>query len=222
MPRKHFVPYLLGVVAAVVVASCSQPTPEVTQDAMAKPAAGPTLVRGTVTSVSDTQLAIKTPTGDVTVRVAQPFKVYDRVPGDLKDVTDTSFVGVTSVKQPDGTEKATEIHVFPEELRGLGEGSHMMDTTANATPSRMTNGKVASPETSPSRMSNGNVKNTGGSTIAVQYQGGVQNVTVPQDVTVTKLQLSPQKLASGESVVVLAEKSGDGSLTSSKALLAGK
>ncbi len=50
-------------------------------------------------------------------------------------------MGVTSVKQADGTELATEIHIFPEELRGLGEGSYMMNLTAGGDNNRMTNGR---------------------------------------------------------------------------------
>jgi hypothetical protein len=45
------------------------------------------------------------------------------VPGTLQG----SFVGVTSVPQPDGAQRATEIHIFPEELRGTGEGSYLMN-----------------------------------------------------------------------------------------------
>jgi hypothetical protein len=66
--------------------------------------------------------------------MAQPFHVYTRAPSDLSKVTEKSFIGVTTLKQPDGSERATEIHVFPEELRGLGEGSRMMATVPPNTP----------------------------------------------------------------------------------------
>jgi hypothetical protein len=68
------------------------------------------------------------------------------VPGTLQG----SFVGVTSVPQPDGAQRATEIHVFPEELRGTGEGSYLMHQQGGGGDSRMSNGTV--PE---SRMTNG-------------------------------------------------------------------
>jgi len=93
--------------------------------------------------------------------------VYDREPGKLADVKDNSFVGITTVKQPDGSEKATEIHIFPEELRGMGEGSRMM--AQNPAGGRMTNGAVSSSRmtngaATQSRMSNGSVASANGST----------------------------------------------------------
>jgi len=94
--------------------------------ALAAPTAKPTIVRGTVAKVSGKEVDLKTANGEVRVKLSQPFRVYARVPGSLAEVKNSSFVGVTSVKQPDGTERATEIHVFAPELRGMGEGSHMM------------------------------------------------------------------------------------------------
>src|SRR5213075_1177497 len=98
--------------------------------------------------------------------------VYDRSASTLANVKDNTFIGVTTVKQPDGSERATEIHIFPEELRGLGEGSRMMTpATSGGGGNRMTNGNVSA-----SRMSNGTVAGANGSTLAVQFAGGSQNV----------------------------------------------
>ncbi len=178
-------------------------------------------IRGTVERASANELAIKPPTeGDVvTVKLVQPFHLYARVPGDLSHVKDTNFVGVTSVKQPDGTERATAISILPEELRGVGEGSYMMNQPAGATASRMTNGSVSA---SQSRMSNGSVKRTDAQTLTVQYQGGVQKVTVPPDTPVNEFQLSTAKPVAGDRVFLWARKNSDGSLSSSKGILAGK
>ncbi|MFN2638087.1 MAG: hypothetical protein ABR585_13775, partial [Gemmatimonadaceae bacterium] len=54
--------------------------------------------------------------GSVTIPIAAPLTVYSRVPGKLSDVKNNSFVGVTSVAQADGSQRATEIHIFPEQL----------------------------------------------------------------------------------------------------------
>jgi hypothetical protein len=188
-----------------------------------------TLVRGTVASVSASEVVVKNDSGaSVTVTVSGPIQVFSRATGDLSHVSQNSFIGVTTVKQPDGAERATEIHIFPEELRGLGEGSRMMTppagAAANGSPaSRMTNGAVstASPAaaTPASRMSNGNVASTNGSTLVVQYAGGSQNVTVPPTTPVTEIKLVQQPLAAGDKVVVVAKKGTDGSLSSNKALL---
>jgi hypothetical protein len=164
---------------------------------------------------------VKTDTGDVTVKLLQPFHVFDRQPGSAADVKENTFVGVTTVKQPNGVEQATEIHVFPEELRGLGEGSRMMTGTTTTPGSRMTNGSVASP-TSPSRMSNGTVASTNGAALVVRYAGGSQDVTVPANTPVSKLELTTKPLATGDQVVVLTKRGDDGSLGASVALLVAK
>lgn len=171
------------------------------------------MIRGTIASVSPTALAVQSDSGIVTIKVNEPFRVYDRTAGSLSDVKDDTFVGVTSVKQPDGSEQATEIHIFPDALRGLGEGSRMMTPAGGA--NRMTNGSVSS-----SRMSNGTVAGANGSTITVQFEGGSQAIVVPANTPVTEIKQTPKALAAGDVVVVPARRSPDGSLTTSKAILA--
>jgi hypothetical protein len=182
-----------------------------------------------VERASADELAIKPATGsDVTpVKLVQPFHLYARVPGDLSHLKDTNFVGVTSVKQPDGTERASAIGILPEELRGVGEGSYMMKQPAGATPSRMTNGNVSASRmtngtASESRMSNGSVKRTDASTLTVEYQGGVQKITVPADTPVSEYQRTANKPVVGDRVFLLARKASDGSFSSSTGILAGK
>lgn len=181
-------------------------------------------VRGTVASLSASDLVVTTGTGSVSIKMAEPFQVYDREPGTLADVTNNTFVGVTSVKQPDGTEQATEIHIFPDALRGLGEGSRMMtqSATAGGAPagSRMTNGTATTD--GGSRMSNGTVSSTNGTSIVVQYAGGSQSIVVPANTPVTRIAPSSTPLAVGNNVVVLAKKQSDGSLSANAALIASR
>ena len=186
-------------------------------------------ISGTVERVSAGELAIKTRTGSdvMTVKLAEPFHLYARVPGDLSHVKDTSFVGVTSVKQPDGTERASAIGILPEEMRGVGEGSYMMNQPAGATPSRMTNGSASTSRmtngmASPSRMSNGTAERTDATTLTVQYQGGVQTITVPADTPVNEYQLTANKPVVGDRVYILARKASDGSFSASTGVLSGK
>src|SRR4030081_187297 len=102
--------------------------------------AGITPVRGVVASVSGNVLTVNSQTGPVKIQLGSPLKVYKRTRSDLSHVNSESFVGVTSVKQPDGSERATNINIFPEELRGIGEGSYLMnpDPGQSASRSRMT------------------------------------------------------------------------------------
>jgi uncharacterized protein DUF5666 len=204
-------------------ADSNQDSTQLAQSAQSSSPDAPIRLRGTVVSVSANQLVLKSDTGAVTVRLTQPFHFYVRAPSDLSKVKEGSFIGVTTVKQADGSERATEIHVFPEELRGMGEGSRMMAPPSSAGASRMTNGNVSASRmtngtASPSRMSNGSVSSTNRSSLVVQYAGGSQNVTVPPNTPVTELKIATRALAVGDQVTVLATKASDGSLTADKAI----
>jgi hypothetical protein len=211
---------VLAVFACKRSADSNQESAQIAENAQTPNPNAPIMLRGTVVSVSADQLVLQTDSGNVTVRLTQPFHLYTRAPSDLSHVRENSFIGVTTVKQTDGSERAAEIHVFPEELRGVGEGSRMMApsganrmTNGNVSESRMTNGTA-----SQSRMSNGNVSSTNGSSLVVQYAGGSQNVTVPPNTPVTELKLASRELAAGDQVAVLAKKAADGSLTADKAI----
>jgi hypothetical protein len=151
---------------------------------------------------------------------SRPLTTYKQIPSDLSHVTSTSFVGVASTKQANGTELATQIKIFPAELRGAGEGSSMMDAAPGAmTHSRMTNGSVSRPAISHSRMTNGTVQKGSGTTLVVQYQNGAQTISVPPNVSVT--QVAPEKVmfAAGDTVYAATEKLPNGTLATDKVFL---
>ncbi|MEO6210565.1 MAG: hypothetical protein ABIQ10_10620 [Gemmatimonadaceae bacterium] len=184
-----------------------------------------TAVRGALAAVSDTMLTVTTSAGDAHVNVTSPLKLYKTQSADLSKVTEHTFVGVTSVAQPDDTQKATEIHIFPEELRGTGEGSNLMKTQAgSAGRSTMTNGAVAAARggSAPSRMTNGAVATHGGGSITVSYNGSSRVVAVPSDVPVTEIVATDEKLTPGTNVIVLAVKQPDGTLKASRVIFARK
>jgi len=235
MPVSHWNSSMSRVVllaTAIALAACDRNAGASRADS-ASGAAAPagsdsmTMVRGAVVSTSSANLVIHVDTGNVTVHVTGPLTVYDREPGQLADVKDNSFVGVTSVKQPDGSERATEIHIFPQELRGLGEGSRMMTQNAASAGGRMTNGAVSGSRmtngaASPSRMSNGSVANANGSALVVQYAGGAQHIMVPPTTTVTEIKPTSKTLTAGDQVVVVAKRGAGGTLSARGALLTGK
>jgi hypothetical protein len=188
-----------------------------------------TAVRGTVAAVSDSAINITTTTGQQQIHVDAPLRVYTRMPSDLAHVTANAFVGITSVAQPDGSQRATEIHIFPEALRGTGEGSRMMDDASGGSGNRMTNGSVApssrmtNGSVAPSsRMTNGTVAATsGGARYTIQYQGGTQTIDIPSDVSVTVIVPTQTKPALGANVIVMATTGPDGRLTTSALMLSG-
>ena len=102
-------------------ANSNQDSAQVAESSQMPNPNAPIMLRGTVTSVSANQLVLKSDTGTVTVTLTQPFHFYVRAPSNLSHVRENSFIGVTTVKQSDGSELAAEIHVFPEELRGMGK-----------------------------------------------------------------------------------------------------
>lgn len=240
----------VAVSAAVLACACSKSeTPKVdttTPSTAPAPAPGTAasnapaadsmiLVRGSITSVTPTQVVVKTDSATITVNTPQPVHVFARGKSDLSHVTPNSFVGVTTVKQPDGSEKATEIHIFPDELRGLGEGSRMMaparGAPAGGAGSRMTNGAVSGSKmtngsastmtngTAGSKMSNGAVSSTNGTSIVVQFAGGSTTAVVPAATPIMEIKATDKKLAAGDQVVVVATKGADGNLVSQKVLL---
>lgn len=213
---------------STAAASASATTSATGATAAATPAgvADITPVRGTLASVSDSAITVSTAAGDVRVIVQQPLHVFSRAAAKLSSVTPSSFVGVTSVAQPDGSQRATEIHIFPEELRGTGEGSYPMTQAAGADTSHrkstMTNGTVsASAEAgSPPRMTNGTIASQGTGTLTVTYRGGSQTITIPPNVSVTELAPVSTKLSTGTRVVVLGKKQPDGTMKASSLVIA--
>src|SRR6478672_5250250 len=105
--------------------------------------AAPQRIRGDVAAVHGKDLDVKTNAGQVvTVRMTDNLRVSARGPADLGSIAPGAFIGTTAVAQPDGTLKAVEVHVFPESMRGTGEGHRPMETEQPG--STMTNATVTS------------------------------------------------------------------------------
>jgi hypothetical protein len=190
-------------------------------------------IRGTVQSLDGQVLTVSTPAGSVRVQLLQPTRVATVVPSDREHITDGSFLGITSVTQPDGSQRAVEVHVFPEAMRGTGEGSYSWDfpgadgggskmTNGTAVRSTMTNGTV-----SRSKMTNGTVTAQGnGSSLTLQYKdgtsGGSQTIEIPPGIPVVAIEPGQSDdLQPGAHVFVVAHRTADGLLTADR-VLAGK
>ena len=176
-------------------------------------------VLGQVTSVTRDSIEIQTKAGTVSLDIKQPLTTYRQVPSDLSQVTSNSYVGVASEKQPNGTEVAKQILIFPAELRGAAEGSVLLDPPPGpAKPSRMTNGTVSRQAAAPSRsrMTNGVVQKGSATTLVVRYQDGSQTVSVPANVPVTQVAPGSVTLEAGDAVYAVTEKQPNGKLATSK------
>ena len=184
--------------------------------AHAQPAPPLSGVLGKIQSFTGSSLDVATPSGVVHVTVTQPLATYKQIPSDLSHVASTSYVGVASVQQADGTELAKQVIIFPKELRGAAEGSELLDAPGATTHNRMTNGSVSSPAGSHSRMTNGTVQKGGSSTLVVRYQDGAQTISVPAGVPVTLVAKEKVTLGAGDTVYAATEKLPDGTLTTNK------
>jgi len=128
-------------------------------------------IRGTIEVVDGPVLTIKTREGeDVKVRMTDNAAVFGVVKTELSEIKEGSYIGVSAMPQPDGTQKALAVHIFPENQRGAAEGFRPWDLRPNST---MTNATVA--ET---------VKGTDGQNIVVKYKDGEKKVVVPPDTPI--------------------------------------
>jgi hypothetical protein len=169
-------------------------------------------IRGTLTSVSKTELTVSTSSGPVTVRIDPSTKVVGVVPATVAEITSGAFIGTVNVPGATSTStRALEVVVFPESMAGLGEGDSSWDLPAGNGHSSMTNGTLA-PKHAGSMMTNATVMgvNNGVSkTVTLQYKGGFKNVTIPPGTPILRaVPGSPRLLVPGAHVLTQRGKRG--------------
>ena len=126
-------------------------------------------VRGTIASIDGQTLDVKGRDGaPIKVKLAEDIKVLAVDRKSMADVKQGVFVGITAMPQPDGTQKAVEIHIFPEALRGTGEGHRPWDLMPNST---MTNANNESA-----------VASSDGQELVLKYKDGEKKFIVPANV----------------------------------------
>ena len=102
-------------------------------------------IRGTIESVDGAILMIKSREGaDMKVRMTDNVAVFGVAETAMSEIKPGSYIRVSAMPEPDGTQKALAVHIFPESQRGLAEGFRPWDLRPNST---MTNATVA--ETAP-------------------------------------------------------------------------
>src|SRR6201991_1175293 len=88
----------------------------------------PSRVRGAIEAVEGDVLDVKSRSGeDFKLHMAADMKVLGLIKISLADIKVGSFIGATTVPGPDGANNAIEVHLFPEDMRGTGEGSRPFD-----------------------------------------------------------------------------------------------
>jgi uncharacterized protein Veg len=158
-------------------------------------------VRGTVEALDGSMLTVKSRDGQTyKIKLADNVAVRGIVKASLADIKENTFIGVTGIPQADGSQKAVEIHIFPEALRGTGEGHRPWDLVPNST---MTNATVAHM-----------VKGVQGDEITLKYKDGEKKIIVtPETVIVTYAAGSKDDLKPGRKIFIAgAQKKEDGTL----------
>jgi hypothetical protein len=167
--------------------------------AIAQQPPAPSRVRGTIEGIVGDELAVRSRGGEeVKLHMSGDMRVVGitRIP--LSDIKVGSFIGTTTVPGPGGTQNAVEVHVFPEDMRGTGEGSRPYDLRPNST---MTNATVAE-----------SVAGNDGHTLRVTYKNGEKKVVVsPNTPVVTYVPADKSDLKAGAKVIAALKRLPDGS-----------
>jgi hypothetical protein len=171
--------------------------------AQAPAAPAPARVRGVVDAIDAHELQVTTRTGrKVTMKLAADAGVTFIAPIAIDAIHPGSFIGTAAVSQPDGTLKALEIQVFPEAMRGVGEGHRPWDLGEG---SSMTNGTV------------GDLKVANGRYLTLTYKGGEQKVFVPENAPIITYESATlADVKKGDHVIVTATHNPDETLTATR------
>ena len=166
----------------------------------------PVRLRGTIEVVDGDVVTVKAAGGtDAKVMLAEKAVIIAVVKATLAEIKEGTFLGSAAIPQADGTQKAVEVHIFPEEMRGTGEGHRPYPPVANGT---MTNGSA----------SGATVSGIEGSTITVKYTGGEKKIIVPPNAPILRYEIGGKAdLKPGAHFTVLAAtKKPDGTFETSR------
>jgi hypothetical protein len=165
-------------------------------------------IRATIDAVDANSIDLTSRAGQKqTLAIASDTAIVAIVPMKLEDIKPGSFIGSAAMPQPDGTQRALEVHVFPESMRGTGEGHRPFDLQPQST---MTNGTVGT-------VTVGTVSVGTGRTLTVAYQGGQKTIVVPPDTPVVTYEPGSRALlVPGAHVIVMATEASDGKLSATR------
>jgi hypothetical protein len=162
-------------------------------------------IRGTIEAADGPLLTVKSREGaELKVRVTDNVVVFGVAKTAISEIKPGSYIGVSAMPEPDGTQKALAVHIFPENQRGAAEGFRPWDLRPNST---MTNATVA--ET---------VAGTDGQKILVKYKDGEKKVVVPPDTPiVTFVAGDKSELKPGAKIIIFsAARKEDGTLEAAR------
>ena len=159
-------------------------------------------VRAEIAKVDGTTLSVKSRSGEnLTVKLAEPPRISAMVKASLADIKEGSFIGVSAMPQPDGTQKAYAIHIFMDSQKGVvADRFSEWDSRPGST---MTNANVAT-----------TVAGKDGQDLLVKYKDGEKKVLIPPGTPIARyVPGSAEDLKVGAKIFVgAAQKQADGTL----------
>ena len=170
------------ILAAPLAAAVFLTVPGLAQNAMSPPGAAPAVpaagaparANGIIEKVEGSNLIVKTAMGDRMVTLSADATVIAVVKARLADIKPGVFVGVGATPLPDGSQQAIRVMLFPESMRGVGEGFRPWDRP-NTT---MTNGTVDA---------EGGSASVDGQVLKLKYKGGEQKIVIRPDASILAL-----------------------------------
>jgi hypothetical protein len=169
--------------------------------------APPTRIRGTIEAADAHAMTVKTRTGDnVEIALADPLTVLTVKKVELTSIGTGNYVGIATRTGADGTQQAIEVLVFPEAMRGAGEGSYPWDLEPGST---MTNGTVK-----------GTVQAAAATELTVAYKDGSKTIHVAQGAPIVTF--APAERADvkpGAPVFFSATKGADGKFSTGRVVV---
>jgi hypothetical protein len=197
--------------ATILLAGAAQAQPQVQK------------IVGEVVKLDGARLEIKATGGQVIeMKLAADARLSGRSPANAAKLAPGAFVGTTAAPQPDGTLLAREIHVFPESLRGTGEGHRPMSnepgsTMTNATITGVGARGAAQRDTMTNATIAGMSAAPGSRTLTLAYKGGEKTVVVPENVPIVMVEPADRSaLEPGAHVIVYAAPRSDGTLAAER------
>ncbi len=166
----------------------------------AAPVGAPARISGTVEQLAGKTLEIRSLDGrDLSVTLPEGVRIGAVANRTLADIKPGDFVGSAAVRDMHGTLHAQEVHIFPEAMRGTGEGHRPMAGPEQSMTNAVVAGVAAAPE---------------GRVLTLKYQGGEQKIEVGPEARIVALIPGDRSLLKpGAAVVVRAVKAADGKLT---------
>ena len=162
-------------------------------------------IRGTIDKLEGNTLSVKSRDGaDLQINLTDELRVVGVVKASLAEIKEGYYIGSAAMPQADGSQKALEIHIFPEAMRGTGEGHRPYNTIPNST---MTNGTVGA-----------TVASVDESSITLKYKDGEKKIMVSPTTPIMRYEIGDKSdLKTGAAFTILsAVKKPDGSLETAR------